>query len=90
MIVIDGTALDEPWEFGRLSVRLTDPVGTVGDWARPLPDDHVAVAPALLLELAGPLAADPEWRAGLDAMLAYAGQHGWLEDDGWVRIHVER
>jgi hypothetical protein len=87
VIVVDGTTLEEPWDFGRLSARLTGPVG---GWARPLPDDHVALPPALLVDLAGPLSSDAEWRAGLDAMLAYAGAHGWLEDDGWVRVHVER
>ena len=42
-----------------------------------------------LERLAGDRAGDPEWRRGLGRMLAYAVQHGWLDDTG-VRAHVER
>jgi hypothetical protein len=49
---------------------------------------HVYVPIAELLRLAGPHADDPEWRRAFDAMIAYAGEHGWVRD-GAVRAHVE-
>ena len=33
---------------------------------------------------------DPEWRASLDAMLAYAKDHGWIDEaTDSIRAHVE-
>lgn len=53
--------------------------------------EHAAVPVAVLEDLAGPdRAADPAWRAGLEAMLAYAAEHGWVLADGAIRAHVER
>ena len=51
--------------------------------------DHVFVDQALLIRLAGPLGNDPEWRNSFDAMIEFAASHGWLADDGAVRVHVE-
>lgn len=52
--------------------------------------EHAYVQPSTLLELAGAQRADdPAWRADLDKMLAFAGEHGWVRDDGAVRAHVE-
>ena len=40
--------------------------------------------------LAGDLAADPDWNAGLDKMLAYAGSKGWMDPSGTaIQAHVE-
>lgn len=52
-------------------------------------DDHVFVDQALLVRLAGSLADDPDWRQSFDGMIAYASSHGWVADDGAVRVHVE-
>ena len=51
--------------------------------------DHVFVEQALLIRLAGPLGNDPEWSKSFHAMIEFAASHGWLADDGAVRVHVE-
>ncbi len=51
--------------------------------------EHARVPVEQLERLAGDRAGDPEWRRGLEKMLEYAEQHGWLDDDG-VRAHIER
>jgi len=52
-------------------------------------DDHVFVDQALLIKLAGPLGDDPEWQESFKGMIAYAASHGWVAEDGAVRVHVE-
>lgn len=42
-----------------------------------------------ILQLARERAGDPQWLAGLDAMLAYAAGKGWLNEQGAVQAHVE-
>ncbi len=32
---------------------------------------------------------DRAWESGFAEMLEFAGRHGWIEDDGAVRAHVE-
>jgi hypothetical protein len=40
--------------------------------------------------MAGERASDPEWSAGFDAMLAYAGSKGWMDPSGTaIQAHVE-
>jgi len=51
--------------------------------------DHAWVGREALTQLAGPKADDPEWREGLDKMLAYADSKGWTNDAGAIRAHVE-
>lgn len=53
---------------------------------RPMP--HTRVPVAVLEQLAGSRADDPEWQNGLAKMLDYARQHGFLDDRG-IRAHVE-
>ncbi|MDR0260453.1 MAG: flavin reductase family protein [Comamonas sp.] len=50
-------------------------------------DSHVWLFPQVLRFLACQ-AADSEWDAGFAAMLAYAQQHGWVNDQGQVRAHI--
>lgn len=87
--------LADPTNFRELSIvvpgsatatGVTDALATIG---RLEGDDHVFVDQALLIKLAGPLADDPEWRRSFDGMIAYASSHGWVADDGAVRVHVE-
>ncbi|HEY6759140.1 MAG TPA: hypothetical protein VI318_06600 [Baekduia sp.] len=59
-------------------------VGRVGD------EDHVFLLPDAVRALAGARGGDAGWLEGFAAMLDYAGQHGWVADDGAVRAHVER
>jgi hypothetical protein len=47
---------------------------------------HLWVAPEQLERL-GPASA--EWKRGLEAMVAFAAEHGWTDDEGRVRAHVE-
>jgi hypothetical protein len=51
--------------------------------------EHVYIPVAELERLAGDRAHDPEWRAGLERMLAYAQSKGWTRQDGAIRAHVE-
>lgn len=87
--------LTEPDDFRAFDVLLSGdgarsealsglgPVGPVG-----ADGEHVFVEPARLLELAGERAEDPEWRAGLAAMTAFAAEQGWVDDEGRIRAHV--
>ncbi|MCX6385254.1 MAG: hypothetical protein NTV40_01230 [Solirubrobacterales bacterium] len=69
------TTLEDPTEFGSFKVTLRS-------------SDHVYVPVEDLIQAAGAHADDPQWRAGLEAMLAYAQEHGWIKD-GAIRAHVE-
>ena len=51
---------------------------------------HVWIAPGTLERLAGELGSEPEWRQSLSAMLAFATGHGWVDEGGAVRAHVEQ
>ena len=77
-------------DLTRLSLTFDPPreAATAG-WARWVDDEHVAVAPEVLLALAGERALDPAWRAAFDRMVAYARSRGWVDDHGDVRLHVE-
>ncbi|MBS1895312.1 MAG: hypothetical protein JST59_28765 [Actinobacteria bacterium] len=48
---------------------------------------HSWVAPATL-EALGP-STDPAWRKGLSSMVEFAAEHGWTDERGRVRSHVE-
>jgi hypothetical protein len=88
--------LEDPDDFTAFSVALTGPprpealAEVLRHTALGHLDEagtHVVVDPAGLRALAGP-AADTTWDEGLDAMVAYAAQKGWLRDDGVV-AHIE-
>jgi hypothetical protein len=49
----------------------------------------VVVDVTAIKALAGERATHPGWLASLDGMLEYAGAHGWLDDAGAIRAHVE-
>jgi len=50
-------------------------------------EGHVRLSPAVLRFLS-PLAHDPAWVAGFDAMVSYAASKGWLDDAGAIRAHI--
>jgi len=52
--------------------------------------EHVWVEIDQIKALAREQGADPEWVKGLEGMIAYAGQHEYLDDEGRMRGHVER
>ena len=70
------TTLQEPEDFTSFKIVVREA-------------EHARVPVDQLERLAGDRAADPEWRCGLEKMLEYAEQHGWLEGNG-VRAHIER
>jgi hypothetical protein len=47
---------------------------------------HTWIGPDTL-ELLGPQ--EPEWKQRLDAMIDYAREHGWTDENGLIRAHVE-
>ena len=50
---------------------------------------HGFVDPAEIERLAGARADDGEWREGLAKMVTYAASHGWTDESGALRAHVE-
>jgi len=50
---------------------------------------HAFVDIDALLALADRRARDREWRASLDELFDHARVHGWLDDSGAIRAHVE-
>jgi hypothetical protein len=66
--------------------RLASAVGALGRLA---PDGHVFVDAARLRSLAGRRGRRRDWLASLDGMLRYARAHGWTDDVGALRAHVE-
>lgn len=88
------TVLREPADFTSLKVvvrgdpdRLRSATSSLGQLAED--ERHLFLAPAALVALAGPLADDPAWRQGFDAMVAYAREQGWTDGDDAVRAHIE-
>ena len=75
-VVPPATVLEDPDDFTSLKIVVREA-------------EHARVPVESLERLAGDRAGDPEWRRGLEKMVAYAEQHGWLEDNG-VRAHIER
>lgn len=53
------------------------------------PIDESGVLPAVLRALAGKRAEDAEWQGNFERMLASAAEHGWIQEDGAIRAHVE-
>jgi hypothetical protein len=86
-------SLQEPDDFKAFAVSAPNRdalAATVGSFGALATDgEHVFVRIDALRELAGGRSSDPEWLASLDGMLAFAGQHGWLDEHGSVRAHVE-
>ena len=84
--------LAEPHDFKAFKVVTDGPperlAGAVASFGR-LDGDHVYVDVEALRRLAGARAQDAGWQAGLDAMLGYARDHGWTDQQGAVRAHVE-
>jgi hypothetical protein len=88
--------LVEPDDFGAFMIfvrspgmdreRLEPAVARLGHMTA---DGHVVVDVTAIKALAGERATQPGWLASLDGMLEYAGAHGWLDDTGAIRAHVE-
>jgi hypothetical protein len=86
--------LVDPEDFGSFSVVLLDESGSLAETLRTVGvarlDEHAWVRIETIRELAG-AAATPAWDASLEAMLDFARQRGWVDDElGAVRGHVVR
>ena len=94
----DSTAmtLEEPNDFRAFKVVISPKAEGVADQAlarlgQPALPEHVFVARAAVETLADPAhREDPAWQAGLTAMADYAEKHGWTDDAGRIRAHIER
>lgn len=86
--------LEAPEDFKGFKVLATGEGAALADAVAPLGrlegDDHAFVQPEALIELAGPLADDPDWRERFGAMVAYARGKGWTDASGAIRAHIER
>lgn len=87
-------ALHDPEDFKAFSVLIEGdgPAGEALAGLGRVDDDreHVHVDPEVLLRLAGDRANDPSWRESLDAMIAFAAKHGWVDESGFIRAHIEQ
>lgn len=84
--------LREPEDFSTLKVRCRG-TGDLGSAIAPygeLSGDNVYLSREGVERLAGSYTAHAEWRDSLDAMIAYAVAHGWVDANGRVQAHVER
>lgn len=84
----------EPDDLGRFDVVLAGPEEALGVAIDRLGEragsDHVYVDPARIVNLAGDRGRDPDWLASFEAMVRFAGEHGWLDGRGRVRAHLVR
>jgi hypothetical protein len=86
--------LEAPEDFKRF--KLAAPQGLHGEGlsqalghAGRLEGEHAWISPDWLRRASG-LADDPEWRAGFGKMLEFAAKHGWVNERGEIRAHIER
>jgi len=92
-----GVTLAEPDDLGSFKVLATGTHGDTGALAQALDgvgtladDGHAFIAVDAVRRLAGDRASDPEWSAGFDKMLAYAGSKGWMDASGTaIQAHVQ-
>lgn len=88
--------LVEPDDFEAFKVIARAPAtegkhleSAVERFGRVTADGHVFVDATAVKALAGERATEPRWLASLDGMLEYAAAHGWIDDAGAIRAHVE-
>lgn len=71
------------------AIELREPDDFTGFKILVKPGDGAGVPVSVLRALAGERAEDAEWQGNLERMLAYAAEHGWIQEDGAIRAHVE-
>ena len=90
----DGVTLEDENNFGEFHVAVDGDVAAavaaLGGRAHPSErDNHLWMDIALVRELAGD-AADTAWEERFEAMLAFAADHGWIDDAGnRVEAHIQ-
>ena len=89
-----GAVLESPEDLKRF--KLVAAQGLEGEalqqalgGAARLEGEHAWVSPEWIREASG-LANDAAWQDGFLHMLSFAGRHGWVNDAGEVRAHIER
>lgn len=74
-------AADGDRDVKRLAAAIT-PIGRMDG------EDHVWLAPGGVAALPG-APSDPGWEKSFAGMVEYARDHGWVDERGAVRAHVE-
>jgi hypothetical protein len=97
-ISIDGhgrVGMTDAAEFTAFDIHAVDPsvesvLGALGSDGWPSPEaDHVFVTIDAVRRLAGD-EVDEAWQTSFDAMLAYAGSKGWLDEARTaIKAHIE-
>lgn len=84
--------LTDVGDFGDFQIEARGPrdriAGALAPYAR-WEDGYAWFRPDAVREAAGERAASDEWQAGFQALQAYAGENGFLHEDGSIRAHVE-
>jgi hypothetical protein len=97
-IVLDGAGgalLEEPDDFTAFSVSAPGPrdarrlMSAAAPLGRADGTTHVFVEPFALVHLAAERGRDQRWLDGLGKMVAYARDHGWVDEREAIRAHVD-
>ncbi|AQZ53042.1 flavin reductase family protein [Martelella mediterranea] len=86
--------LEDPGDFKRFAVALeTRLTADLKAAVAPVADldvdgAHIWVRPDAIRALS-PLAGQAEWEAGFSEMMRFAAKHGWIDDQGRIRAHIE-
>lgn len=81
--------------LGELSIRITGAQdmdrlrAALAAWGRLDDDHHAYIRVDALRTLAGESARNADWRTAFDDMIAYARSHGWVDQGGAVRAHID-
>jgi hypothetical protein len=76
-VAADGDRNDD-----RLAAAIT-PIGRMDG------EDHIWLDPDGVAALPGARPSDPAWEKSFEGMVEYARGHGWVDERGAVRAHVE-
>jgi hypothetical protein len=89
-------ALGAPDDFATFKVVVQGPApdaerlaAAIAHIGRMSGESHAFIDVEAVLALADARAQDQTWRALLEEMLDYARAHGWLDERGAIRAHVE-
>ncbi|MDE0578973.1 MAG: hypothetical protein OXI29_03775 [bacterium] len=92
--IADTITLEDPGNFREFHVAIDGDVAAAvaafdGAAAASERDNHLWIDIAFVRELAGD-AADAEWQAQFDSMLAYANSKGWIDEPAnRVEAHIQ-
>lgn len=85
--------LEGPADFKRFSLAvapqlMTDPRAAVAPVADLDEGGHAWVRPDAVRAIS-PMAGRSDWETGFAAMMDFAAKHGWIDDQGRIRAHIE-